>query len=99
MAEEIATLNAKITDLEVERNKHRPDSQAFTNYTNEIVAIRNEIVAIRNEIVAIRNEIIAKGNLSSVCSIVRSQSSRCNPLPNLFRHILFCNSSNSAIIP
>jgi hypothetical protein len=75
MAEEIATLNAKITVIEVKRDGHLPDSQAFTNYTNEITAIRNQITALITS---------QQGNLSSVSShisIVLSQSSRCNPLP------------------
>ena len=33
-----------------------------------------------------------QGNFSSHISIVLSQSSRCNPLPNLFRHLLFTHS-------
>ena len=36
-----------------------------------------------------------QGNFSSHISIVLSQSSRCNPLPNLFRHLLFTHSGSA----
>jgi hypothetical protein len=76
MGDEIEELKNKIRDHELEL--------LTVNDSGERTAIREQISACRKDITALRQQ----GKFSSHTYIVISQSSRCNPLPNLFRHIL-----------
>ena len=68
-----------------EIRKLRGELLSPTIDADERVAIRNQIASENNKLTAL---IKSQQGKSSRISIAPSQSSRCNPLPNLFRHLI-----------
>ena len=90
---EIRKLNDEIGKLKTEQQSAMTDEMKIS-LGAEITATRNTLNIEKQRLLHLEQQ-----GKSSRISIVPSQFSRCNPLPNLVRHLPFCNSSNSAIIP
>ena len=83
--EEIRKLNIAIEGLETERRSAKTERLQIS-LGDQITAKQNSLTAKENRLTALITS--QQGTIASHISIVLSQSSRCNPLPNLFRHLL-----------
>ena len=91
--EEIRESKGEILGLETEQRLAK--SEALKIAIGAQITAKQETLTVEKQ----RLLHLEQQGKSSRISIVPSQFSRCNPLPNLVRHLPFCNSSNSAIIP
>ena len=86
---EIRKLNDEIGKLETERRLATTDEKEIS-LDAKITATRNTLNIEKQRLFHLEQQ-----GKSSRISIVPSQSSRCNPLPNLFRRLLFTHSGSA----
>jgi hypothetical protein len=95
---EIGGLQTTIGGLETAQRSAEPDEKIslgaqISEKTALMTAKQNSLTAKQETLnLYLRNQ---QGNFSSHISFVPSQSSRCNPLPNHFRHLLFTHSGSA----
>ena len=99
--EDIQELKGEIRKLSVAIDGLETDAKVTTDKELKI-SIGAQIIAIMNQITAITNQITAKeqrllfleqqGKFHHIFPLSFPESPRCNPLPNLFRHLLITHS-------
>ena len=89
---EIRTRGVYIEELKTQW-KETEDKDEKKYFGDQISAETGLLTAKENRLTALINS--QQGNFSSHTSIVLSQSSLCNPLPNLFRHLLVTHSGSA----
>ena len=81
--EEIRESKGEILGLETEQRLAKSEALKIA-FGAQITAKQETLTVEKQRLLHLEQQ----GNFSSHISIVLSQSSRCNPLPNLFRHLL-----------
>ena len=87
--EEIRKLNVAIEGLET-LSKDTTDKDEKKDLRDEISQKTALMIAKQNTLTALITS--QQGNFNHIFPLSLPQSSRCNPLPNLFRHLIFTHS-------
>ncbi len=90
---EIRKLNVAIEGLETDQRSAKTEALKIS-LGAQITAKQNSLTAKTELLTALIKS--QQGKFASPISVVLSESSRCNPLPNLFRHLLFTHPGSAA---